>query len=35
LGRAVKLHGAAAVGYCLMSSHVHGVVIPHQAEGFR
>jgi hypothetical protein len=32
LGQAVKLHGVAVVGYCLMSNHVHGVVVPHQAE---
>jgi putative transposase len=32
LGQAVKLHGVAVVGYCLMSNHVHGVVIPHRVE---
>jgi REP element-mobilizing transposase RayT len=32
LGQAVKLHGAAVVGYCLMWNHMHGVVVPHQAE---
>jgi len=32
LGQAVKLHGVAAVGYCLMSNHVDVVLIPHQAE---
>jgi putative transposase len=34
LGRAVKLHGVAVVGYCLMWNHVHVVVAPHQAEAF-
>jgi putative transposase len=31
LGQAVKLHGVAVVGYCPISNHVHGVVVPHQA----
>jgi hypothetical protein len=31
LGQAGKLHGVAVVGYCLMSNHVHGVAVPHQA----
>ena len=27
-----KLHGVALVGYCLMSNHVHLVLIPHNAH---
>ena len=29
----IELHGAALIGYCLMSNHVHLVVIPQKAEG--
>ena len=32
LRRAVEEHELAVVGYCLMSNHVHRVVIPHRAE---
>src|ERR1017187_9947145 len=32
LRQAVHLHSLSIVGYCLMSNHVHLVVIPHEAE---
>lgn len=32
LRQAVHLHSLSVVGYCLMSNHVHLVVIPHEAE---
>ena len=32
LGQAVELHGVSVLGYCLMSNHVHLVLIPHEAE---
>jgi REP element-mobilizing transposase RayT len=34
LGQAVKSHGVGVVGYCVMSNHVHVVVILHQAQAF-
>jgi putative transposase len=30
--QAVHLQGVSVVGYCLMSNHVHMVLIPHEAE---
>jgi len=32
LKQAVELHAVSVLGYCLMSNHVHLVVIPHHAE---
>lgn len=32
LRNAVQLHALSLVGYCLMSNHVHLVVVPHQAD---
>jgi len=32
LRQAVRLHGVSVIGYCLMSNHVHLLLIPHQAE---
>ena len=32
LRQAVHLHGVSVVGYCLMSNHVHLVLIPQEAE---
>ena len=32
LRNAVQLHAVSVVGYCLMSNHVHLVVIPHKPE---
>jgi REP element-mobilizing transposase RayT len=32
LRAAVRVEGLSVVGYCLMSNHVHLVVIPHRAE---
>jgi putative transposase len=32
LRRAVRVHELSVVGYCLMSNHVHLVVIPRRAE---
>jgi len=32
LRQAVHLHGVSVLGYCLMSNHVHWVVIPPAAE---
>ena len=32
LRQAVKIEGVSVVGYCLMSNHVHLVVIPRRAE---
>jgi REP element-mobilizing transposase RayT len=29
----IELHGVALIGYCLMSNHVHLVVIPHDGCG--
>jgi hypothetical protein len=29
----IELHGVALIGYCLMSNHVHLVVIPHNGCG--
>jgi putative transposase len=32
LRQAVHLHAVSVIGYCLMSNHVHMVLIPHQSE---
>ena len=32
LRQAVHVEGVTVVGYCLMSNHVHLVVIPHRVE---
>jgi len=32
LAQAVRLHGVSVVGYCLMSNHVHLVLIPPESE---
>jgi len=32
LRQAVRMQALSIVGYCLMSNHVHLVVIPHRAE---
>jgi putative transposase len=32
LRQAVQLHPLSLIGYCLMSNHVHLVVVPHKAE---
>jgi hypothetical protein len=32
LRQAVQLHGLSVIGYCLMSNHVHLVVIPHKTD---
>lgn len=32
LRQAVQLHPLSVIGYCLMSNHVHLVVVPHKAE---
>ena len=32
LRQAVRVHGLSILGYCLMSSHVHVVVVPRRAE---
>ena len=33
LRQSIALHGVEVIGYCLMSNHVHLVVVPHEAEG--
>lgn len=32
LRQAVQLHGLSVIGYCLMSNHLHLVVVPHKAD---
>ena len=29
----IVLYGVALIGYCLMSSHIHLIAIPHKADG--
>jgi len=33
LRQSIALHGVQVIGYCLMSNHVHLVVVPHEADG--
>ena len=33
LRQSAELHGLSLLGYCLMSNHVHLVVVPHTAKG--
>ena len=33
LRQAVRVHSLSVLGYCLMSNHVHAVVVPRRAEG--
>jgi putative transposase len=33
LRQSISLHGVEVIGYCLMSNHVHLVVVPHEADG--
>jgi len=32
LRQAVQLHPLSVVGYCLMSNHVHLIVLPHESD---
>ncbi len=35
LREAVRVEDLSVVGYCVMSNHVHRVLIPHRVEAFR
>ena len=32
LWQAVQLHPLSVIGYCLMSNHVHLIVLPHESD---